>query len=114
MNTRNRTTASFALALLALLLGAAPALAAPSFGVQLTRPEANEVQQVFVDATAGAFGLTFKDSADVEATTGDIAATAAAVEVENALNALPNLSAGDGAVSVTGGGTSPGGREPYL
>ena len=77
--------------------------------VQSGPGQSNEVKRVTVNATGGSFKLTFK-----EATTADIPATAPAAAVQTQLNALPPISAGGGAVSVSGGPGDAGGTTPYL
>lgn len=64
----------------------------------------NERQEVRFRATAGEFRLTFGAQ-----TTPDLPFDASAGEVEAALNALPSISAGGGAVAVT---ASPGNQVP--
>jgi hypothetical protein len=82
--------------------GTASALAAPSFQVQLDR-QANEIQNVSVKASGGEFRLGFGSGAPGEPETGDIKFNASAAEVQNALNALPDVKkGGNGAVSVDG------------
>ncbi len=77
-------------------------------GVVKSGPDnANEVQAVRVDATGGAFKLSFSGDG-----TADIAANATAVQVESALNALPSV--GPGGVSVSGGPGGAGGTTPYI
>ncbi len=71
--------------------------------------QADEVQSVRVDATGGSFKLSFAGE-----TTTDLAATASASEVQSALNGLGAISAGGGAVSVSGGSGDSGGTAPYL
>jgi hypothetical protein len=68
---------------------------------------ADEAQAVRVDATGGAFKLSFGPG-----TTADISATATASQVESALNGLTSI--GPGGVSVSGGPGDAGGTAPYL
>ncbi len=69
--------------------------------------QADELQVVKVAATAGEFTLSFGD------TTTPLPATATAVEVEDALNALDSISAEGGSVTVSGGPGSATGSTPY-
>ncbi|HEX5610069.1 MAG TPA: hypothetical protein VFX45_08260 [Solirubrobacterales bacterium] len=78
-----------------------------AFGWDVAPGAVNEQQEVRVRAAAGQLKLTFG-----AATTGDLAFDATAEQVETALNGLPTISAGGGAVSVEGGpggiaGTTP-------
>ena len=72
--------------------------------------QADEVQAVDVNATAGNFKLTFNGQA-----TGELGATASAAEVEAALNGLSTVGGLEpaGSVSVSGGPGSAGGTTPY-
>lgn len=89
------------LALVALLLAvsASPAAAFPSLDVELEN-DANETQEVFVTATAGQFRLNFGSGGPGISETGDLAFNATGAQVQGALNALSNLSAGGGSVTV--------------
>lgn len=69
---------------------------------------ANEVQQLTVLAGSGFFTLTYQGSE-----TDYIPSDADPSEVEDALNALPSISAGGGSVSVTGGPGSLDAGTPY-
>jgi hypothetical protein len=66
----------------------------------------NETQTLTVDATGGHFTVSFDGE-----TTANILATANAATVQTALLLLPNLNAGD--VAVTGGPGDSGGTTPY-
>jgi hypothetical protein len=68
---------------------------------------AAETQAIRVDATGGTFKLGFGGD-----TTGDIAASATAAQVEAALNGLASI--GGGGVSASGGPGNAGGTSPYL
>lgn len=67
-----------------------------AFGFDVAPGSVNEQQEVRLRASAGAFRLEFGSSS-----TSDLPFDASAGEVENALDALPNVSAGGGAVSVS-------------
>ena len=97
-----------------LFLAVGSADAAPSFGVHLTRPEANEIQQVAVNATGGKFVLEFGGGGAGVSETAEISATATAAEVQSALDAITSISAEGGAVSVTGGPGNAGATSPYV
>jgi hypothetical protein len=75
--------------------------------------QANEVQAVTVKATAGQFRLKFSTVAEGVAETPPLAAGASAAEVQNALNALTNVSVGGGSVAVSGGPGDATGSAPY-
>lgn len=100
-------------ALLAAMLSAlmvATASGAPTLGLSMRSSDHDDVQAVYVEATTGQFRLQFGVGGQE---TGDLPATATAKEVEDALNALPNL--GAGSVSVVKSGFEPSnGLDPYL
>jgi hypothetical protein len=76
------------------------------------QPMENEVQTLRIKGSSGAFSLTFSGQ-----TTGLIpfdAPASGAGSVEAALNALANISAGGGSVSVTGGPVDVAGATPYV
>lgn len=75
---------------------------------------ANEIQAVMVNASGGQFRLSFGAGGPGVAETGDIPSSASASEVQSALNALSNISAGSGSVRVSGGPGDSGGTTPYL
>lgn len=68
---------------------------------------ADEIQKLFVDATAGQIKLTFQGQQ-----TADIAFNATAGTVQTALEALSNIDPGD--VVVSGGPGNSGGTTPYF
>jgi hypothetical protein len=70
--------------------------------------QANEVQSIVVGATSGSFTLSFN-----EVTTANLSATATAAVVQAALNGLSSVSAGGGAVNVSGGPGNAAGSSPY-
>jgi hypothetical protein len=112
-----RAAAALSFAALALGLSAAPALAAPSLGVQLTR-QAGEVQFVWVKAASGGqFRLHFDtpggETGPGKSETANIAFNANIGTVETALNALTNVKgpSGTGSVHVKGVGDAGGGSE---
>jgi hypothetical protein len=110
---------SGALAVAALLLCAllAPAGAAAAFSLEVTGLEgdASETQALYVEATSGQFRLEFGAGGPGVSETADIDATASAMDVQNALNAIANVSEGGGSVSVVKGIIDPSaGLSPYL
>jgi hypothetical protein len=86
-------------ALAALLVFAAPAFAFPGFELSLQR-ETSERQMVRAIGTGGQFRLDFGSGGPGASETADIKVGASAAEVQSALNALTNVSAGGGSVSV--------------
>ncbi len=90
------------------------AVAAPSFEVSLKNAEGSDVQAVYVEATTGDFRLSFGTGGPGVSETGDIAAGATPGQVEAALNALTNVSAGGGSVSVVQPSSDTNGTNPYL
>jgi len=100
MNRLFKCLAPLAFLATALALAAPSASAAPQLGVALSY-EANEVQRVDVTATSGQFRLNFGSGGPGVSETGDLEFNASEAEVEGALNALANISAGGGSVSVT-------------
>jgi hypothetical protein len=91
---RNLHATALIAAVLGILVFAAPASAAPSFGITLSHT-ANEVQRVAVNASEGQFKISF--GAD---TTADLAVNSTPAQVQAALNGLPSINAGGGSVSV--------------
>jgi hypothetical protein len=92
-----------------LALTAPPAIAAPQLGVELSY-EASEIQRVDVNATGGQFRLIFGSGGPGVAETGNLEIKTSgtteveppsAAEVEDALNAITNISSDGGSVSVT-------------
>jgi len=78
-----------------------------AFGWDVAPSGVNEQQELRVRATSGQFTVSFGGS-----TTADLSFDAGAAELEAALNGLPSIAAGGGAVSVAGGpggvaGTTP-------
>ena len=76
----------------------------------------NEIQSISVRASAGSFRIHFPVSGSVPGVgvTADIAYNASASEVEDALNAITNISTGGGSVNVTGGPGNASGSSPYI
>lgn len=114
--TRRISLLALAIAWVAsLLLGVAPALAVTQ-KAQWTvtavsqptnfAPEADETQAISIDASGGAFQLTFAEEA-----TAPIPYNASAAMVESALNSLTAIGGVGASVTVTGG---PGGNNPYV
>jgi hypothetical protein len=66
-----------------------------AFGTDVSPGPVNERQEIRIRATGGTFNLTFEGS-----TTGDLPFDATDVEVAQALDALPSVSAGGGEVAV--------------
>ncbi len=81
--------------------GGSPSLSPSLFG-------GSETQSVTVVATAGQFRLSFRGES-----TGDLAASATANQVQTALNGLSSVSAGGGSVAVSGGPGDATGSTPY-
>jgi hypothetical protein len=99
-----RAASVLTLAALAIGLSAAPALAAPSLSVQLTR-KASEMQFVWVKAaTGGQYRLHFDtpggETGPGKSETGNLAYDASEVAVQAALNALTNVKGPSGTGSV--------------
>jgi len=94
-------------------ISSSTAVAAPSFEVSLKNAEGSDVQAVYVEATTGQFRLAFGTGSTISET-DDISATATAVQVEDALNALTTISAGGGSVSVAVPSADSNGTNPYL
>jgi len=76
--------------------------------------QANEVQAVTVRATGGMFRLQFGGAVPGVSETADIPAAATAQQVEDALNAITNISTGGGSVNVAGGPGNATGATPYV
>jgi hypothetical protein len=91
---------SFALAAIVCSFVAAPAAAAPSFGVDLVRG-ASETQRVEVKATGGQYRLSFEGEE-----TGDLSYDASPAAVQAALNGLTSINVAGGGVSVVSGGST--------
>ena len=72
------------------------------------------LQSITVNATAGKYKLSFGSGGPGISETAEIEATASAAEVQVALDAIANVSAGGGSVTVTGGPGDSGGTHPYL
>jgi hypothetical protein len=97
-------TASLIALVVALCLPA-PALAAPQLTVTL-QGQYSEVQMVMVRGTGGQFRLRFGDGGPGVAETTDLPYNPTAAQIQNALNALSNVSDGGGSVSVAGSGAT--------
>jgi hypothetical protein len=83
--------------------------------VQSGKPgNANEIQAITVRATAGQLRLTFGAGGPGVSETGDLPFNATAAEVQTALNALTNISAGLGSVAVSGGPGDEQGTNRYV
>lgn len=76
--------------------------------------DANEMQAVRVNADDGQFTLSFGVGGAGVSDTIPLDSEATGAEVEAALNALTNISAGGGSVTVSGGPGDAGGTTPYL
>ncbi len=100
--TRTTVRIASAFGLLVVLFGmvSASAVAAPSLAVELEN-DANETQEVIVEAAAGQFRLRFGSGGPGVAETGNLKFNASEAEVQAALNALTNISTGGGSVTVT-------------
>ncbi len=99
-------------------LAASPA-SALTLDVSGLRSDADDIQAVYVEATTGQFRLEYAPpTAPVGpgvSETADISATATGAEVQSALNALANISAGGGSVRVVKAATAEGdGNRPFL
>jgi len=96
-------------------LPAAASAAAPGWrmlavtGPTNFEPYVNDRQSITVQAVSGTFRLTYEGS-----TTPDLPFDALASTVQDALNALPTISAGGGSVTVTGGTGRGVGPRPYI
>jgi uncharacterized repeat protein (TIGR01451 family) len=86
--------------------GARAGQAVPSLSAEGSTTAA---QKVAVNATAGAFTITYGAS-----TTTDIPATATAAEVRSAIDALPSVTSAGGSVMVAGGPGNFGATKPFL
>jgi hypothetical protein len=82
-----------------IAFAASQASAAPVFDVGFETSD-SEAQLVEIVATAGQFRLRFGDGGPGVAETGDLAYDATATQVQDALNALTNISTGGGSVAV--------------
>jgi hypothetical protein len=101
-----RWTASLGLIVALIGLNAVPALAAPVFGVQLAR-YSPEIQLVEVrGGTGGQYRLSFGSGGPGVSETANLKFNANSAELQAALNALANINAGGGSVTVSG---NPGG-----
>ncbi|HYH54511.1 MAG TPA: hypothetical protein VD761_10310 [Solirubrobacterales bacterium] len=114
LSSIRRFRSVLALAIAFAAISGSTAVAAPSFEVSLKNAEGSDVQAVYVEATTGQFRLSFGAGGPGISETGDIPAGATAAQVEAALNALTNVSAGGGSVSVAIPGADSNGTNPYL
>src|SRR6218665_1740563 len=110
-----RFLASLGTVIVVLALGAASALAATPawkvFGVTGPTnlpPVTQEVQKVAVDASGGAFTLTFDGD-----TTGPLAFDVSEQDLEAALEGLPSVAGSGGDLEVGGGPGNAGAQVPY-
>ncbi len=78
------------------------------------KPLFNSQQVLTVKATGGKYKLIFGSGGVGVSETGEIEATATRGEVEAALNAITNISAGGGSVAVSGGPGNATGTTPYI
>jgi hypothetical protein len=88
--------------LAALAFNAGSATAAPAFGISLAN-DANDTQLLTVRATGGQFKLKYGDGGPGQAITADLAHDATTTQVQDALNALTNVSNAGGTVTVLNG-----------
>jgi hypothetical protein len=85
-----------------------------AFGWDVAPGGVNERQEVRVRAAAGDFRLRFGVGGPGVSETGDLAVGATAGEVQAALDALTNISAGGGSVTVEGVAGTPDGVTPAI
>jgi hypothetical protein len=100
-----RAAGSLGLFAVVLGVGAGPAFAAPVLNVLLTR-QASEVQVISVKASGGQYRLRWGTGGPGVSETGDLPYNAGEAAVQSALNALTNVSAGGGSVTVAGSGVA--------